>query len=465
MTRATVTRPKTRARKVTASTGVKTFRSAVNFLGSLTNYERVPGFQYIPANFGLARMNRILSALGNPHKAYRTVHIAGTKGKGSTAAMLMEMLRAGDHKVGLYTSPHVLDVRERIMVNGRKISEAEFAKGVAAVAKVIKKAKVANPTYFEVMTASAFRYFAEQGVDLAVIEVGMGGRLDSTNVIHPEVVGITSISLDHMAQLGHNLESIAREKAGVIKKGVPVISAPQPEKVRKVLIEAAEAAGSPIRFTDENTEYSYRFEFSRAVGRHARICFTTPNSRYEHVHVPLPGEHQAINCGLALGMLDVLKEKGFTVDDEKAILGLANVDLPARMQVISENPRILVDGAHNAASIDALMRAIGQNVTYDSMVVIFGCHKDKDISGMIRRLQVGADKVIFTSTGSPRSADPAELAASYIENSGKMAQVAPTLDDAVRIALRAVGRDDLICVTGSFYLAADAIKKYSKSAS
>jgi dihydrofolate synthase / folylpolyglutamate synthase len=465
MSRATVTRPKTRTRKAPPSVGIKTFRSAVNYLDSLTNYERVPGFQYIPANFGLARMNRILAALGNPHRAFKSIHIAGTKGKGSTSAMLMEMLRACDIKVGIYTSPHVLDVRERIMVNGRKISEAEFARGVAAVAKVVKKAKVPNPTYFELMTAVAFRYFADQEVEAAVVEVGMGGRLDSTNVIQPEVVGITSISLDHMAQLGHNLESIAREKAGVIKKGVPVISAPQPEKVRKVLLEAAEAAAAPIRFTDENTEYSYRFEFSRAVGRHARICFTTPSSRYEHVHVPLPGEHQAINCGLALGMLDVLKENGFVIDDEKAVAGLAHVDLPARMQVIAERPRILVDGAHNAASIDALMRAIGQNITYDSMVVIFGCHKDKDISGMIRRLQVGADKVIFTSTGSARSADPAELAASYIENSGKMAQVAPTLDDAVRIALRAVGRDDLICVTGSFYLAAQAIKKYSKNTS
>ena len=461
MPKATATRPKRKKKTSKASGRVKTFRSSINYLNSLTNYERVPGFRYTPANFGIARMNRILAALGNPHRLFKSAHIAGTKGKGSTAAMLYEMLVAGGFKVGLYTSPHVLDIRERIMVNGSMISENQFAKGVATVQRIAKKANVPQPTYFEVLTATAFNYFAESGVDLAVIEVGMGGRLDATNVLNPEVIGITSISLDHTAQLGRDLASIAKEKAGIFKKNTPVISAPQNDKVRAVLKEAAAATSSTLRFSDERTEYSYRFEFSRSVGRHARICFTTPNSRYEHIHVPLPGEHQAINCGLALAMLDILKEKGFPIENEKATAGLANVKLRGRMELIAEHPRILVDGAHNAASVDALMRAIGQNITYDSMVVIFGCLKDKDINGMIRRIQVGADKVIFTTTGSLRSADPGELAAQYIEASGKMAQVAPTLDDAIEIALGAVGRDDLICITGSFQLVGEAIRRYS----
>lgn len=458
MSRATITKPK-RAKRITKTyTKPRTFRSSLKYLQSLTNYERVPGFQYTPANFGLARTNRLLAALDNPHRAFKSVHIAGTKGKGCTCAMLAEMLRACGYKVGLYMSPHVLDIRERIVVDGQMISENEFAKGIAAVEAVTKKARVPKPTFFEVITAAAFRYFAQENVDIAVVETGMGGRLDSTNVITPLAVGITSISMDHMAQLGRDIASIAKEKAGIIKKGVRVISAPQDERVRKVLREAADAASSPIRFSDEKTEYSYRFEFSRSVGRHARICFTTPQSRYEHVHVPLPGQHQAINCGLALGLLDVLKEHGFEIENERAIEGLENVRLPGRMQLISENPRIIADGAHNAASIDALMRAIGQNITYDSMVVIFACHKDKDIMGMVRRLQVGADKIIFTTTGTPRSADPAELAAAYIECSGKMAQVAPSLSDALQIALTAVGREDLICITGSFYLVGEALR-------
>ncbi len=406
-------------------------------------------------------MHRLLTALGHPQKAFRSVHIAGTKGKGSTAAMLGEMLRGCGHKVGLYLSPHVLDIRERIVVDGAMIGESVFAKTVAAVSAVTQKAKVPNPTYFEVLTCAAFLHFQAEEVDIAIVETGMGGRLDATNVLTPEVVGITSISYDHMAQLGQTLTSIATEKAGVIKKGVPVISAPQKEDVKAVIRSFAKEADAPLRFSNEGAEYSYRFEFSRAAGRHARICITTPNSRFEHLHVPLPGEHQAVNCGRAVGILDVLKSRGFAVEEQKAMAGLANVVLPGRMQMINEDPRVLVDGAHNAASIDALMRAIGQNITYDSMVVIFACHKDKDADGMIRRIQIGADKIIFTRTESPRSAEPSELAAAYTEYSGKMVQVADCLSDAMQIALGAVTREDMICITGSFYLVAEAIRKFS----
>ncbi len=440
---------------------MRTFRSAVNYLDSLTNYERVPRARYTPGNFGLSRMNRLLAALAHPHKTLRTIHIAGTKGKGSTATMLAEMLRGCGYKVGLYTSPHVMTIRERIAVDGSLISESAFAKAVGAVSAITTKAKVATPTYFEVLTCAAFLHFQAEAVDIAVIETGMGGRLDATNVITPDVVGITSISRDHMAQLGTTLPAIAAEKCGIIKKGVPVISAPQPDDVRAVIKAAADEAGSLLRYSDEGAQYSYRFEFSRSAGRHARICLTTPNSRFEHLQVPLPGQHQAINCGLAVGILDALKAQGFDISEQKATAGLANVELPGRMQLIRESPRILVDGAHNAASIDALMRAIGQNITYDSMIVIFACHKDKDTDGMIRRLQVGADKMIVTRTESSRSAEPADLAAAYSECSGKMVQVAETLDDAMQIALGAVGREDLICVTGSFYLVAEAIRKFS----
>lgn len=461
MTRSTITRPRGRAKTKQSNNSVRTFRGAVNYLDSLVNWERVVSAHYNANNFGLARISRILAALGNPHRKFKAAHVAGTKGKGSTVTMLAEMVRACGIKTGLYTSPHLLDIRERIMVDGQKISENAFAKAVSAVAAIIPKAKVNSPTYFEVLTAAAFKHFADTGVELAVIETGMGGRLDATNVVNPDVVGITSISFDHIAQLGNTLEAIAREKAGIFKKNVPVVSAPQREGVKQVLGEAAARLHAPLRYSDENVDFSYRFEFSRAAGRHARICLTTENSKFEHVQVPLLGEHQALNCTLALNMLDVLKTRGWPIDDQLAVQGLDRVNLPGRMQIINENPRILIDGAHNAASIDALMRAIGQNITYDSMVVIFACHRDKDISGMIKRLQLGADKMIFTSTGTPRSAEPAELAAQYMEVSGKMTQVADTLDQAMQIALRAVSREDIICITGSFYLIAQAARKYS----
>jgi len=293
-------------------------------------------------------------------------------------------------------------------------------------------------------------------VDLAVVETGLGGRLDSTNVLRPEVCAITSISFDHMNQLGKTLALIAEEKAGIFKPGVPAVSSPQAPEARDVLVRVAEKVKAPLKFTGRDIEFSFRFESSRANGPQTRISLITPNSRFEHLPVPLPGDHQAINCGLALSVLTILKERGFPIEDQKAIEGLARAHLPGRMEVIHQMPRIMVDGAHNAASVEALMRAIGQNVTYDSMVVIFGCRSDKDIAGMLDHIQLGADKVIFTTTSAPRTADPAELAAQYIERSGKMAQVASTLEEALEIAERAVTREDLICITGSFHLVGQA---------
>lgn len=431
---------------------VRTYQSALNFLKGMTNYEEMTRVGYNSINFNLSRMNRLVAALGNPHKKLRFIHIAGTKGKGSTATMLASMLGQCTLKVGLYTSPHLLDIRERIQINGEMISEADMTRLMARIAPVVKKLAKDEPTFFEIMTAAAFLHFADQQVDFAVIETGLGGRLDSTNIIRPDLCAITSISYDHVNQLGPTLEKIAEEKAGIIKPGIPVVCSPQSKEVRKVLLKAAEKVKAPIYFTGKDIEFSYRFESSRPIGPHTRVSLTTANTRFEHLPVPMLGDHQAINCGLALSAIALLKERGLEISDQSVIDGLARVRMPGRMEIIQETPRILVDGAHNAASVEALMRAIGQNIPYDSMIVIFGCQSDKDIPGMLRHVQLGADKAIFTVTGSPRSADPHDLAAEYMEASGKMAQVAERLEDALDIAERAVTREDIICIAGSFYL-------------
>lgn len=473
MTRSILAKPKKKAetrqprlhRRASPIGELRNFRAAVGFLDSAVNFEKLTKVEYGPANFNLSRMNRLLSALDNPHRKFRSIHVAGTKGKGSTATMIAEMLRNCGHKVGLYTSPHVTCVRERIWVDGGVISEPAFTRIFREVAPAAQAMKGGQPTYFELMTAAAFLYFAIQKVDVAVLEVGIGGRLDSTNVVSPEVCAITSISHDHVAQLGNTLEQIASEKAGIIKHAVPVVSAPQAPGVKQVLRDIAAKHNSPICFVGEDAPFSYRFESAREVGPHTRLSLTTPTSRFEHLHVPLLGEHQAINCALALIVLDRLKTRGFQIDDQKAVEGLPRVRMIGRMEMISDDPRILVDGAHNAASVEALMRAIGQNIRYDSMVVIFGCHKDKDISGMLKHVQLGADKLIFTSTGSPRAVDPYELGVRYTEISGKVAQVGRTLSDAVAIATAAVGREDLICITGSFYLVGEARRQFRRLAS
>lgn len=452
-----------RVARVKKEHGIRNYRSALSYLDSLTNFERMPRVGRIDWAGALSRMQRLLALLGNPHKRLRTVHIAGTKGKGSTVAMLAGMLSANRITVGAYTSPHIMDVRERIAINGRMISEIEFARAIDRVAAAAQSLRNGQPTYFEALTAAAFLYYADKEVDLAIIETGLGGRFDSTNVlVKPEVCGITSISFDHMDQLGNTLALIAEEKAGIFKPGVPVISAPQTAEVKRVLRRVAEKVKAPLKFAGEDIEFSTRFERSRAAGPHTRISIATPGSRFEHLAVPLPGEHQAVNCGLALGLLDVLKASGFEVEEEAAIAGLSSVELPGRMETVCESPHVIVDGAHNAASIDALMRAIGQNVPYDSMVVVFGCNNDKDIPGMMHCLQLGADKIIFTQSSSPRAAEPPALAAKFTEVSGRMAQVAPTLEEALHVASKAVSRDDLICVAGSFHLVADAKRLFAR---
>jgi dihydrofolate synthase/folylpolyglutamate synthase len=444
-------------------TGGFTFSKSLRFLATLSDYERLRIVRYNSDNFNLDRMRTLLRKLGNPQDRFRSVHIAGTKGKGSTCAMIASMLQSAGYTVGLYSSPHLVDVRERIRVNGEMISQADFARAVKAIMPLVTRARP-TPTYFDVLTAIAFKYFADQKVELAVIETGLGGRLDSTNVIKPEVTAITSISRDHMAQLGPTLGHIATEKAGIFKPGVPAVSVLQDADAEAALVKVAHKVGAPLDFTGKTIEFSYRFESSRMLGPHNRICLTTTNSKFEHLAVPLMGEHQAINCGLALSVIDRLKGRGIAINDARAMEGLAKVTLPGRMEMLSQTPRVLVDGAHNAASLDAMMKAIGQHIPYDSMVVIFGCCADKDVSGMLQRISSGADKVIFTRVDSVRTADPNELAAQYVELYGKMAQVAVDLEDALAIANRAVTKEDLICITGSFYLVGEAKKLFAARA-
>jgi len=402
----------------------------------------------------------VLSGLDNPHHQLRCVQVAGTKGKGSTCAMLAQMLQECGYTVGLYTSPHLVDICERISIDGQMISRSDLANLFKLIATRERALGTNKPTYFEILTAAALRYFADQAVDIVLLETGLGGRLDSTTVVTPMVTAMAHISLDHMNVLGDNVKSIAREKAGIFKKGVPAVSVQQEPAVAAVLDEVAADSGTTVEYTGREIEFSYRFEASRELGPHTRVCITTPTSRWDHLAVPLRGEHQAHNCGLALAMLDKLKGHGFAVPEEKIISGLAKTELAGRMEEVWQEPRVIIDGAHNATSITALIRALGAHITYDSLVLIFGTGQDKDVDGMLGQIALGADKVIFTrAKGNPRAMPPEELMSQFTEISGKMAQLAPNLTESLKLAGRAVSREDLILVTGSFYLAGEA-KRY-----
>lgn len=453
--------PANRGGKLSPASSITNYTTALKWLYEHVDYERLRLVKYDNDTFSLDRMRQLLELLGNPHEEIKCVQVAGTKGKGSTCAMTASMLEACGYTVGLYSSPHLIDLRERITINGDMISYADCAEIFKQIASVEKKLDAGPPTFFEIMTAACFKYFADQAVDIAVLETGLGGRLDCTTVVTPLVTAITSISYDHTNLLGNTLGAIAREKAGIFKPGVPALTIQQDDEVAAALEECADQTGTPLEYTGKQVEFSYRFEANKELGPHTRVCITTDTSRFEHLAVPLKGEHQAHNCGLALSILDKLKRHGFHFDEQKLIAGLASTTLPARMEQVHDTPRVIIDGAHNAASIQALVKSLGAHIQYDSLVMVFGCGQDKDVKGMLEQVALGADKVIFTRAKmNPRAVEPGDLLKQFAELSGKMAQTADNMQDALKLAGLAVSREDLIIVTGSFYLAGEARKYF-----
>jgi dihydrofolate synthase/folylpolyglutamate synthase len=444
---------------------INNYATAMRWLMSHVDYERMRIVPYNNRTFSLERVRKILARLKNPHQQLQCVLVAGTKGKGSTCAMLASMLQACGYTVGLYCSPHLVDIRERITIDGRMISYPDMTSLLKRVAREERALGDNRLSYFEILTAVALRHFSDQAVDIAVLETGLGGRLDATNVVTPLVCGMTHISLDHTNILGNELEKIAREKAGIFKKGVPAVSVQQDARVESTLCEVAEASSAPLQFTGKEIEFSFRFESNRELGPHTRVCVSSETCRWDHLPVPLKGEHQAHNCGLALALLDKLRSSGFNLVEEQVIGGLAMTNLPGRMEIVHENPRVIVDGAHNAESIRALIRSLGAHISYDSLVLIFGCGQDKQYTAMLKEVALGADKIIFTrAKQNSRAMDPELLVSSFNELSGKMVQSAPDLREALRLAGRAVSREDLIVVTGSFYLVGEAKKAFADAA-
>ncbi|MFT3686979.1 MAG: Mur ligase family protein [Phycisphaerales bacterium] len=396
---------------------IDSMAAAMAYLDDRVNLERIaPGG---PGNtkteYRLDRMRALLTALGEPQQSVRMVHVAGTKGKGSTCWMVSAMLEGCGYTVGLFTSPHLVDVRERIMVNRKPVSEEDFVRltrrAAAAAAEVEAADAEGGPaTFFELLTAMGFLHYAEQAVDAAVIEVGLGGLLDCTNVITPEVAAVATVGRDHTQVLGDTVEEIAAQKCGIFKPGVPALIIDQDAAVMEVAKKTAEQVGASLTVVGKDIDFSFRIEHppagtaaggGRSAMPVARLSITTRRWELEHVPVPLAGEHQATNCALALAVVDALADRGFDVPVDKALAGLAGVrttGYPGRFEVSGGNgsPRVLLDGAHNIDSVKALTKTIGQWLQYEALVVIFGCAADKEVGPMLRALSMAADKVIFT---------------------------------------------------------------------
>lgn len=433
---------------------LRTFDSYA-FLDSLPNFERTVPQRVSPTPFKLDRIRTLLGNLGNPHHGLLCVHVAGSKGKGSTCEMIAAGLQGCGYTVGVFTSPHLVSPRERVRINADPIPEPLFADVLCRVAVAADKHRITrgNSTYFEVMTAAGFVYFAEQAVDAAIIEVGLGGTLDSTNIITPAVCVIGAIQLEHTAILGATRAAIAGEKSGIMKPGTPVVTIDHDEEVVAVIREKADRAGAPLHILHRTLPFSSRVSADATGKPTGYVSVQHPSMSFDHVPVPLSGDHQAQNCGLALAAIALLHERGMRVSEPRVIEGLSRTLRHGRMELICGSPRVVIDGAHNPESIECLLRSIASEHTYDSLLVVFGCAKDKDVRGMLSQLAKAADKVLFTQALSPRSIDPRELLAMYAELTDRTALLAPTAEEAIHHAARLCSPSDLICVAGSFVLA------------
>jgi len=406
---------------------------------------------------GLSNTNKLMSILGEPQKAFRCVHIAGTNGKGSTAAFIASILKESGFKTGLFTSPHLVSFTERIRINGRQITEQDVIELASSLRADIKDTDL-NPTFFEFITAMAFKYFASSHVDWAVIETGMGGRLDATNVVHPEVTVITNISLDHCEFLGSTISDIAFEKAGIIKSGVPLITASHDTAVIKQLSDIAASLNSVIHvFGNDFTGILKQMDNNQITIDYSGYA------QYSNVSVPLTGKYQLDNACTAIRACEILREKGVSLPDSSIRKGLQSVRLEGRFEWISDSPPILLDGAHNPEATRSLAASVKDIFPDKKVILVTGVMNDKDIKETMAPLMEIADSVILTKAQYERAASPEKMrnilsSLNLSESISRPASIVSTasISEALHLAKSMCTVNSIILITGSFYTTGEA---------
>ena len=441
--------------------------SVLAWLDRRINFERAVPAAATPGTFGLARVRRLLAAIGNPHHQFPVVHVAGTKGKGSTVAMLAAVLQAAGHRVGRYMSPHVDALEERICVGGRPISAADLVRAFNVVIPAVERMDLAasrrggsGPTWVEVLTAVAFVHFARARVDLAVLETGLGGRLDATNVSQPVLSIITSISLDHMHLLGSTVGRIATEKAGIIKRRCPVISAAIHPEARRVIESTAARRRAPLLQLGRDFEAEYLPPDPSdplAPGSVAVTPAEEETSRPVIFPLGMRGGHQAINAAVVVMAARSLDARGIRVPDRAVAKGLRAVNLPARIERIGERPLVILDAAHNVASMESLVATLAPAArTFRPTVLLFAASADKQIAEMLAVARGRFDHVVITRYATnPRAATVPQLVEACRQAGLPSPQVATAPAEALRLARSLATSRGLVCVAGSFFLAAE----------
>jgi dihydrofolate synthase/folylpolyglutamate synthase len=425
------------------------YSQALAYVYSFTDYERRGFSAYAPQFYNLERVRRLLALLGDPQRAFQAVHITGTKGKGSTSAMIEAVLRAAGYRTGLYTSPHMHTFRERIRAGEALIPEADVVRLVDEMRPLVRQ--VADITTFEIMTALALAWFAEQEVAWAVLEVGLGGRLDATNVVTPAVAVITSISYDHMFVLGDTLAKITTEKAGIIKPGVPLVSAPQAGEALAVIEAVCQQQRAPLTLVGRD----WTWEAGQADLEGQTFSVRGGPKALTDLWIPLLGEYQLVNATTVIAALSLLEKAGIELPDAAIRAGLRDVRWPGRLEILGRAPMVVVDSAHNGDSARKLVAALQALFKFRHLVMVLGASPDHATPEMITALLSGAELGIATRSQHPRAADPAWLQARAREL-GFHLETRPDVAQALDLALEKAGPQDLVCCAGSVFVAAEA---------
>jgi dihydrofolate synthase/folylpolyglutamate synthase len=439
--------------------GEEAYKNALDFLYSYVDFSLQKVDTYSPARFKLERMHTLVESLGNPQQAYPSIHVTGTKGKGSVSAFCASALKEAGYTVGLYTSPHLDDYAERIQVDGEFISHSDLAEMV----EVIKPYVVVIPeiTTFEITTALAFMYFMRRKVTAAVIEVGLGGRLDATNVVLPEVTVITSISYDHTLLLGNTLTEIAREKSGIIKTGIPVVTSPQEEEAKLVIDRVAREHSSKLIQVGRDVLFK---EVSHSLeGQTFQVWSAENKGELASLSIPLLGSHQVVNAAVAYATLDVFTQKGFAVDLNNIKNGFSKTFWPGRFEIVQKSPGVILDCAHNRDSALKLRISLEEYFPGKSIILIFGASEDKDIQGMFVELTPLVKEVLFVKSFHPRAIEPIKLE-EMLRPFGLSANIADHIPDALEKATQLAGDSSAVVVTGSIFVVAEARKYWETKA-
>ena len=427
---------------------MKTYNEVIQCLDSFVSYEKI-GFDNIKTDFDLDKLRKVLEKLNDPQKNFRAVHIAGTKGKGSVCTFVSSILREGGYRTGLFTSPHLQNISERIRVNSDNITERETVEVFERLERCLGHDMFNDFTCFEVYTLMAITYFSLKNVDIAVFETGLGGRLDATNIINAEVCGITPISYDHMAVLGNSLEEIAYEKTGIIKRGSLCVSAAQNEKVLDVIKEKCDERSAKLSLVGRDiTSDLKRSDISGSL-----IDIYSGEKSYKECCIHMIGVFQVENCVMATSICEKVSDK---ISEDAVKRGIEKAFIPGRMEVLSQSPTILIDGAQNGDSVGKLKSSVEQIFKYDKLILLLGVSKDKDIKNICGEMGTLADEVIITRSSSERALDPL-IIRGYLK--GKNALVTYNSEEALGRAFDSAGENDLILVAGSFYLIGEIREK------